>query len=125
MPELATNSILAPVAACSKTVKLVPSRSTKERLSLRLASWGRGLANEKGRRASHKIMGWIDDNIVRRQRLKNGAASQCSEAHGSKAHLIQKWAFVRHFLSMATFTIRVAELSKYVRKPGLSFGVKP
>lgn len=67
MPELATNSILAPVAACSKTVKLVPSRSTKERLSLRLAFWGKGLANEKGRRASHKIVSWIDDNIVRRQ----------------------------------------------------------
>lgn len=66
MPELATNSILAPVAACSKTVKLVPSRSTKERLSLGLASWGRGLANEKARRVRHKIMGWIDESILRR-----------------------------------------------------------
>lgn len=33
IPELLTNSILAPVAACSKTLKVTPSRSTKERLS--------------------------------------------------------------------------------------------
>lgn len=43
IPELVTNSIFAPVAACSKTVKFVPSRSTKERLSLKAES-GKGEA---------------------------------------------------------------------------------
>ena len=33
IPELFTNSILAPVAACSKTLYTTPSRSTKDRLS--------------------------------------------------------------------------------------------
>ena len=55
MPELVTNSILAPVAACSKTVKFWPSRSTKERLS----TFGAGVARVrevKERRAVIRLM---------------------------------------------------------------------
>ncbi len=52
MPELVTNSIFAPVAACSKTVKLVPSRSTKDLLSLGLdSSLGNGEAETREPRA--------------------------------------------------------------------------
>lgn len=65
MPELVTNSIFAPVAACSKTVKLTPSRSTKDRLSLMADS--KGAADTRAAPMASPMLRRLDNIMVERE----------------------------------------------------------
>ena len=77
MPEFVTNSSLAPVAACSKTVTLFPSRSTKDLLSFgaSLLVTGEAIANEP--RASPAETRWLQKRIFKARDSKN-AMYECT-----------------------------------------------